>query len=60
MKHNGGYMILPHRKIGQEIRIHFEKLLDEHGKNELIPVCLENDTPKIYLNQEMKLKKHTM
>ena len=24
------------------MRIHFEKLLDEHGKNELSPVCLEH------------------
>ena len=48
MKHNGGYMIPSHSKIGQERRTHFEKLMDEHGKNELIPVCLENDTPKFY------------
>ena len=27
------------------MRIHLEKLLDEHGKNELIPVYLENVTP---------------
>ena len=47
-------MILTPSKIGLEMRIHFEKLLDEHGKNELIPVCLENDTPNFYLNREMK------
>ena len=45
VRHNGGYMIPTHNQIGQEMRIHFEKLLDEHGKNELIPNCLENDTP---------------
>ena len=54
VKHNGGYMIPTHSKIGQEMRVHFEKLLDEHGKNELIPVCLENDTPNFYLNREVK------
>ena len=26
------------------MRIHFEKLLDECGNNELIPVCLEEET----------------
>ena len=54
VKHNGVYMIPTHSKIGQEMRIHFEKLLDEHGKNELIPVCLENDTPNFHLNREVK------
>ena len=51
VKHNGGYMIPTHSNIGQEMRIHYEKLLDEY---ELIPVCLENDTPSFYLNREMK------
>ena len=32
-------MIPTHSKIGQGMRIHFEKLLDEYGNNELIPVC---------------------
>ena len=54
VRHNVGYMIPTHSKIGQEVRIHFEKLLDEHGTNELIPVCLENDTPNFYLNREVK------
>ena len=36
VKHNGGYMT--HGKIGQAMKVHLEKLLDEHGKNELIPV----------------------
>ena len=47
-------MIPTHNPIGQEMRIHFEKLLDEHGKNELIPVCLENDTLNFNLNREVK------
>ena len=47
-------MILIHSKMSQEMKIHFEKLLDEHGKNELIPVCLENDTPDVCLNRKVK------
>ena len=47
-------MIPTHSKIGQGMRIHFEKLLNEFGKNELIPVYLENDTPNFYLNREVK------
>ena len=47
-------MIPLQSKIGQGMRIHFEKLLDEYGKIELNPVCLENDTPNFYLNREMK------
>ena len=36
------------------MRVHFKKLLDEDGNNELVPVCLENDTPNFYLNREEK------
>ena len=38
--HDGGCMIPIHSKIGQGMRIHFEKLGNWHGKNELIPVSL--------------------
>ena len=34
--HDGGYMIPIHSKIGQGMRTHFEKLVNWHGKNELI------------------------
>ena len=47
-------MIPTRRKISEGMRIHFEKLLDEYGKRELLPVCLENGTPNLYLNREMK------
>ena len=57
VRHNCGYMIPTHSKIGQEMRIHFEKLLNEYGKNELIPVYLENDTPNFHLNREVKSEK---
>ena len=33
--HNGGYMIPIHSKIGQGMRIQFERLLNEYGMNEL-------------------------
>ena len=38
--YDGGYMIL-HSTFGQGMRIHFEKLVNWHGKDELIPVYLE-------------------
>ena len=47
-------MIPTHSKIGQGMRIHFEKLLNEYGKNELIPAYLENNTPNFYLNRDVK------
>ena len=50
--HNGGYMIPTHNKICLEVTIHFEKLLNDHGKNE----HLENDTPDFCLNREVKLE----
>ena len=56
VKHNGGYMIPTCSKISEGMRIHFQKLLDEYGKKELIPVCLENGTPNLYMNREMKLE----
>ena len=52
--HDGGYMIPIHSQIGQEMRVHFEKLLSEYGRNELIPVYFESDTPNFYLNREVK------
>ena len=36
------------------MRVHFEKLFDEHGNNDLIPVCLKNDTPNFYLNRDVR------
>ena len=47
-------MIPTHSKIGQGMRTHFEKLLNEYGKNELIPVYLENNTFDFYLHREVK------
>ena len=52
--HDGGYMVPIHSKIGQGMRTHFEKLVNWHGKNELISVCLENNTFDFYLNREVK------
>ena len=47
-------MIPIHRQIGQGMRIHFEKLVNWHGKNELLPVYLENIFFNFYLNREVK------
>ena len=47
-------MIPIHSEIGQGMRIHFEKLVDWHGKNDLIPVYLENNIFNFYLNREVK------
>ena len=52
--HDGGYVIPIHSKIGQGMRIHFGKLLNEYGKNDLMPVYLENNTFNFYLNREVK------
>ena len=46
-------MIPIHSKIGQGMRIHFEKLVNWHGKNEHIPVYLENNIFNFYLNREV-------
>ena len=54
VKHNGGYMIPMHSKIGQGMRIHFEISVNWYGKNDLIPVYLENNTFNFYLNREVK------
>ena len=51
---DGGYMIPIHSKNCQELRIQFEKLVNLHGKNELIPVFLEKDAPNFHLNREVK------
>ena len=47
-------MIPNHGKIGQGMRIHFEKLVNRDGKNELIPVYLENNIFNFHLNREVK------
>ena len=52
--HDGGYMVPIHSKTGQGMRIHFEKLVNWHGKNELIPVFPENNIFNFYLNREVK------
>ena len=52
--HDGGYVIPIHNKIGQGMRNHFEILLNDYGKNDLIPVYLVNITFKFYMNREVK------
>ena len=52
--HDGGYLIPIQSKIGQGMRIHIGKLVNWYGKNELIPVHLENNISNSYLNREVK------
>ena len=52
--YDGGHMIPIHSNIGQGMRIHFEKLVNWYGKNELIPVHLENIIFNFYLSREVK------
>ena len=52
--YDGGYMIPMYSKIGQELRTHFEKLVNWYGKKELIPVHIENNISIFYLNREVK------
>ena len=52
--HDGGYTIPNHSKIGQGMRIHFEKMVKRYEKNDLIPVYLENNTFNFSLNREVK------
>ena len=47
-------MIPIHSKIGQGTRTHFGKLVNWHGKNELIRVYLEHNIFNFYLNREVK------
>ena len=47
-------MIPVHSKIGQGMRIHFEKLLNEYGSNDLVPVYLDKGALNFYLDREVK------
>ena len=52
--HDGGYRPPVHSTNGQGMRNYFEKLVKWHGKNELIPVYLENNIFNFYSNREVK------
>ena len=41
--HDGGYMSLIYSNIGQEMRIQFEKVLNEYGMSDLVGVYLEKE-----------------
>ena len=41
--HDGSNMCLIHGKFGQEMSMHFGKLLNESGMSDLIPVYLEQE-----------------
>ena len=54
VEYDGGYMIQIHSKICQGTRSHFEKLFNEYGMSDLVPVYLEKDALNFYLNREVK------
>ena len=54
VEYDGGYMIQIHRTNCQGTRNHFEKLLNEYGMSDLIPVYLEKDALNFCLNREVK------
>ena len=47
-------MIPIHSNIVQVMRSHFEKLENWHGKNELIPVCFENNIFNFHMYREVR------
>ena len=47
-------MISMHSKIGQGMRMHFERLLNWYGRQQLIPVHIEDNIFNFYLSKELK------
>ena len=39
---DGGFMVPVHSKIGHELRMHFERLVNWYGRKQLIPVHIED------------------
>ena len=54
LRHDGGFMIPIYSKIGQGMKTHFEKLVNWHGRKELIPVYLEKNIVNFHLNRKVK------
>ena len=51
---DGGHMSLIHSKIGQGMRNHFGKMLNEYGMSDLIPFYLEKEALNFYMDREVK------
>ena len=51
---DSGIMIPVHSKIGQEMRIHFERLVSWYRRKQLIPVYSEDNIFNFYLSNEVK------
>ena len=47
-------MIPVHTKIGQETRIHFERLVGWHGRKQIIPVYIEDNILNFHVSKEVK------
>ena len=52
---DGGFVLPMHSKIGQEILVHFERLVSRYGRKQLIPVYIEDNIFNFYFSKEMKL-----
>ena len=51
---DGGFVIPVHSTIGQEMRVHFERLVNWYGRKHLIPVYIEDNIFNFYLSKEVK------
>ena len=49
-----GFGIPVRSKIGQDMRIHFKRLVSWYGRKQLIPQNVEDNTFNIFLSKEVK------
>ena len=54
VEYDGGYMIQLHSKFWSGNKNHYEKLFNEYGMSDLVPVYLEKDALNFFLNREVK------
>ena len=51
---DGGFVVPEQSNIGQEMRVHIERLASWDGGKQLIPVCIEDNIFKFYPSKEVK------
>ena len=51
---DGGFMIPVHCKVGHEMRVHSERLVNGDGRKQLIPVYIEDNIFNFHLSKEVK------
>ena len=47
-------MIKAHRKVGQEMRIHFERVVSWYGGTQLMPLYIAGNFFNFFLSREVK------